>query len=159
MRWIIFSYLASPETKLGAINYLIWLDQVNGLLLGTSMIIRAVLNLTPFPLTDIFGSAFCEWIDFPGTFYIAGSAVWSTMTAIYRILFIKATDWIRRNNHEQNVLVLCLLTGFTLHLSMALWLTMFDPWSAFEKLCTHRSNEEIGILLEYQVSESNAHLL
>ena len=79
----------SPETKLGVINYLIWLDQINGFFLGASMLIQAVLILIPFPPVDIVGSTFCEWIDFPGTFYILGSAVWRAKTGIFRVLFIK----------------------------------------------------------------------
>ena len=141
----------SPETILGVINYLIWLDQINGFFLGASMLIQAVLILIPFPPVDIVGSTFCEWIDFPGTFYIVGSAVWSAMTGIFRVLFIKATDWIRRDKNEKKVLFFCLLVGSFLHFTLSLWRASFDSWSAYEKLCTHRSNEEINIMLAYQV--------
>ena len=32
LRFIILAYLAKPETNLGPINSLLWIDQVNGLL-------------------------------------------------------------------------------------------------------------------------------
>ena len=44
-RSIIFSYLRSPETKMGVINYLIWLDQVNGVFLGVALFNKAVRKL------------------------------------------------------------------------------------------------------------------
>ena len=137
---------------MGSINHLIWLDQVNGDFLAIAMTIKAVLNIIPFPLLDVFGAQFCEWIDLPGNIYISGSFLWSALTAIYRVLFIKATTWIRRKNNEKIVLVVCLTLGFTLQLPIALWLTKYDSWSSFEKLCTHYSNEKINIQLAYQVS-------
>ena len=155
MRYIIFSYLTSPETKLGSINYLIWLDQVNGVFLAIAMTIKAVLNIIPSPLLDIFGAQFCEWIDLPGNIYMTGSFLWSALTAIYRVLFIRATTWIRRKNNEKRVLVICLTLGFVLHILLALWMTKYDAWSGFEKLCTHYSNDEINIMLAYQVDKQN----
>ena len=119
------------------------------------MTIKAVLNIIPSPLLDIFGAQFCEWIDLPGNIYMTGFFLWSALTAIYRVLFIRATTWIRRKNNEKRVLVICLTLGFVLHIPLALWMTKYDAWSGFEKLCTHYSNDEINIMLAYQVDKQN----
>ena len=52
---------------MGVINYLIWLDQVNGVFLGVALFNKAVINLLPVPLGEVFGPKFCDWFDLPGT--------------------------------------------------------------------------------------------
>ena len=49
-RYIIFSYLRAPELKMGPINYLIWIDQVNGVFLGFTILYKAIAINLPFPL-------------------------------------------------------------------------------------------------------------
>ena len=51
-RYIIFSYLRAPELKMGPINYLIWIDQVNGVFLGFTILYKAIAINLPFPLRD-----------------------------------------------------------------------------------------------------------
>ena len=149
-RTIIFSYLRSPETKMGVINILIWLDQVNGIFLGLSLIAKAVLNIYPFPVNEVFGTRFCEWFDLPVCMYLVGSFLWSSITAMYRIMYIKGSKYFDVKKNEKKLLIICLTFGFSLHVPLSLWLTKFDYWSSFEKLCTHQSNEEIDIRLAYQ---------
>ena len=40
LRGSIISYLKSPESKLGSINRLIWIDQLNGMFLGTNAALK-----------------------------------------------------------------------------------------------------------------------
>ena len=87
-RKIIFDYLRAPETKMGAINYLIWLDQLNGILQGISILLKCIEISLPVPLSAFVGAEFCRWVDLPGSFYLTGSYVWSCFTAVYRILCI-----------------------------------------------------------------------
>jgi len=69
----IFKYLTSDEVKLGPINVLIWLDQLNGLLLGLSILLKVLMMNLDSPLSDWVGSGFCEWIDLPGSIYLVGN--------------------------------------------------------------------------------------
>ena len=80
---------------MGVINYLIWLDQVNGVFLGVALFNKSILNLLPFPLIGVLGSEFCDWIDLPGCIYLVGSFVWSSITAVYRVLYMKCFSWMK----------------------------------------------------------------
>jgi hypothetical protein len=84
LRKTIFDYLKSPETKLGPINYLIWLDQVNGLFLGVAISLRLIAMCTPTPLADIIGPVGCEWLGLPVCIYLCGGVAWSSFIGIYR---------------------------------------------------------------------------
>ena len=78
LRAVIINYLRSPDTN-GPVNYLIWIDQLNGILLGIVILVKILAINSPVPLSLIFGESFCEWVDLPG---------WS----FYRIL-IKIQGW------------------------------------------------------------------
>lgn len=81
---------------MGVINYLIWIDQVNGAFLGVALFNKSILNLIPYPLASVLGSEFCDWIDLPGCIYLVGSFLWSSITALYRVLYIKCFRWMKR---------------------------------------------------------------
>ena len=53
LRIVILSYLSSPETKLGSVNYLIWIDQINGFFLGYTIIARIMFIVSPYPASDL----------------------------------------------------------------------------------------------------------
>jgi hypothetical protein len=150
-RAIIFSYLLAPSTKTSPINYLIWIDQINGIFLGLNILAKILSIAAPVPLEEVFGSNFCEWIDLPGCFYISGSYIWSSFTAIYRILFLKAGHFVKNVVGEWNLLKILLILGFILQLIPTVLLTMFDFRSSSEKLCGHYSTEEKIILQMYKV--------
>jgi hypothetical protein len=84
LRAIIFAYLLSPESKLGPINILIWMDQINGLFLAVGIILRMIAINSPVPLSTIFGDEFCKWIGTPSCFYLCGAVAWSCFIALYR---------------------------------------------------------------------------
>ena len=84
LRSIIILYLLSPDTKLGPINSLIWMDQINGIFLAFAIALRMMAINSPIPLSQVFGDSFCEWIGLPGCIYICGAVVWSCFIAIYR---------------------------------------------------------------------------
>ena len=85
MRKHFFGYLRYPETKLGAINLLIWMDQLNGLCLALSIVLRCIAICTPIPLVDIIGSTCCELIAVPVSIYLCGACVWSAFIGFYRL--------------------------------------------------------------------------
>ena len=52
--------------KVGLINYLIWIDQLNGFFSFVSISAKIVAFIFPFSIEQLFGSTFCLWIDFSG---------------------------------------------------------------------------------------------
>ena len=84
LRTVIFAYLLAPETRMGPINSLIWMDQFTGSIGGLSIMLRIILILLPVPINDILDGDYCSWMDMPGRFYVVGSITWSSFIAIYR---------------------------------------------------------------------------
>lgn len=84
LRVIILSFLLCPESKLGPINVLIWMDQINGLFLAIGTALRMMAINSPVPLSEIFGNQFCKWIGLPGCIHLCGSIFWSCLIAFYR---------------------------------------------------------------------------
>ena len=80
-RLIIFSYLRSPENALGPINYLIWVDEVNGLIYSFVVVVRIALIHSAVPLNTIFGNNFGHIVGFIGCCYKAGSSMWGFLIA------------------------------------------------------------------------------
>ena len=54
-RGIIFSFFRAPSTKMGPINYLIWVDQTNGISLELNILGKILLIAIPF--------RFSQWCD------------------------------------------------------------------------------------------------
>ena len=151
LRWVIFSYLRAPDTKMGPINNLIWIDQVNGIFLGIALFGKIIFILTPMPFSELLGSDFCDWSDLPGCIYLAGSFIWSSFTAIYRVMYVKSQNWIRNVVGEKRLLTIFITIAFSCHISISLWLAKYDYRSSADKMCYHRSNEEMLIFQTYQV--------
>lgn len=154
LRTIIFNYLRSPDSK-GPVNYLIWVDQVNGFLLGLVIIIKIVLILSPVPLSSIFNETFCEWIDLPGCVYIVGATVWTSFIAFFRIIFIKGQNWLKFRVGEKRLLRTLLVVGTIFHLGGGLLLAALDDNSVVGKMCLHYSTQEVEILHSHQVISFN----
>ena len=66
LRVIIIGYLVAPSTKIGPINLLIWVDQLNGIFLAFNIVGRIFAFVLPFPLTVLTGDDFCQWSPLPG---------------------------------------------------------------------------------------------
>ena len=92
-RGIIFSYLTQPDTKQYPINFLLLLDQCNGMFFGLTLIFEISTLYLEYPLRDVLGDNFCKWIRFPVTSYAYGCLIWGCFIALYRILYIKANNW------------------------------------------------------------------
>jgi hypothetical protein len=136
---------------MGPINQLIWIDQANGILLGIALFGKMIFILTPLPFDEIFGSQFCDWSDLPGCTYLVGSFIWSSLIAIYRVIYIKAQNWIKNVVGEKRLLRIFMGIAFSFYIPASLWLAMYDYRSSSEIMCYRRSNEETLILLTYQV--------
>ena len=130
---------------MGAINYLIWLDQLNGILQGISILLKCIEISLPVPLSAFVGAEFCRWVDLPGSFYLTGSYVWSCFTAVYRILcifnlvgegmLIKVNLWfLEWQPFHSHVMVFCTSRGIYLGFSQCqLWgrLVFLSPISNY----------------------------
>ena len=88
-RAVIFQYLAAEDSK-KPINLLIFMDQLNGSLLGVGLVVRLVTLLYPYPLARVLGSDFCYWVSLPGGIYSSGKTCWSCVIALLRVIHIKA---------------------------------------------------------------------
>jgi hypothetical protein len=84
LRALIFSYLLCPESKMGPIYSLIWMDQMTGIFLAVGIMLRLIAINSPVPLSSIFGTEFCKWIGLPSIFYVCGEIIWNCLIAVYR---------------------------------------------------------------------------
>ena len=101
----------SPETKLGPINYLIVMDQINGLFLAVSIVMRITFIASPMPMSSVAGHYFCNVANLAGAVYIGGSYIWSSYIALFRVLFIKAKDLFGVDLEVNSFLLGMLTTG------------------------------------------------
>ena len=151
LRMIIISYLNAPETNLGPINYLVWIDQVNGGFLAYSILIRIIILISPVPLHSIFGAKFCLWNDFASAVYISGSFTWNFCIAVFRVLFIRSQNWLKNAIGVKNLLNVFILVGLLEVLTFSIVYVVHDQDGSLKKTCSHLSNQDLEILNSYQV--------
>jgi len=151
LRKIIISYILAPETKLGPINYLIMMDQLNGLMLGYIVMTRIVFIMSPVSVGSILSESFCKWNTFPGSAYIAGSCTWSFCIAVFRIVFVKGQHFLQTKMSSSMLLKGMICFGVLQCSSFSLLLVMLDDEVPVKQLCTHQSTLDIEIMTAYQV--------
>ena len=105
LRVIIISYINSPESNLGPINYLIWVDQINSCILSLSILGRILYMVLPFPLTEVAPLEVCQFFTFVGLYHMGGTYMWGTCIAVFRVLFVTAQSCLKK-------------TGYFFHCSM-----------------------------------------
>ncbi len=153
LRRMIFKYLGSPDAKLNHINSLIWIDQLCGLVSGTlNLIYGSSTLILPMSLRSILGSQFCNWIPFGPCINLTGSIIWSTIIAVYRILYIKAQQWVKYKVGEELLLKIMIFLGVFLQLALSVVIFYFDDESLVGKLCNHFSSDDLEIFQKYRVS-------
>ena len=151
LRLKIISYIKSPETKLGPINYLIVLDQINGLFLAGSIVMRITFLISPEPMSKVVGDYFCNVANTFGAVYIAGSYLWSCCIALFRVLFVKAQDCLKEKFGVKNLLIVMIFFGVAQIFPFSILLLLFDNENSTFKLCSHISNTDLEILDAYKV--------
>jgi hypothetical protein len=151
MRVAIISYINSPESTLGAINYLIWIDEINGALLGISIVVRIVFILYPYPISSQLGSYFCGVTEFIATAYIMGMTTWGCYIALFRVLFIKVHAWLKNCIGVGNFLWLLLTVGVLQNIVITALALYADDESIVKRFCNHLSIKDLEILDDYQV--------
>ena len=152
LRAIIIQYIRAPETKLGPINYLICLDQLDGLFLAILILIRILFILSPVPVSQIFGSNFCYLTEFIGGLVLGGTVYWSCCIAVFRVIFVKAQNWLQNKIGVKNLLTFMVGFGVCQLLVFGYLLVQFDDESSLRKSCFHQSNFNSQILIDAQVS-------
>ena len=152
LRKVIISYIKSPETKLGPINYLILVDQINGLFLATSIIMRTVFIISPVPMSTVFGNNVCNLANFVGAVYIGSACIWSCYISLFRVLFINAQNWLKNKIGVNRLLYILLVTGYAQILTFATLFLLFDTENSTMKMCSHLSDADLKIIDAYQVN-------
>ena len=152
LRKIIIDYIISPESKLGPINYLIWVDQINSIFLGINVLFRIILFLSPIPISTLIGSEICNFTEFIFLIFLAGSYAWSCYIALFRVLFIKAQKWLTDSIGIKNLLWIMLIAGTAQILFFANIILYIDEDSFLKKICYHLSLNDVIIMQDYQVN-------
>ena len=151
LRKVIISFINSPEARLGPINYLIWIDQLNGILLAFVIIMRIVFILSPISGNILLGPFACTLTEFVAAVYLGGSCYWNFSIAVFRVLFIKAQTWLTQIIGIKTLLMAMLVLGFVLILTFASLLIAYDSVSSVRKMCFHHYVADLEIVEAYQV--------
>ena len=154
LRLIIFSYLRSPESNLGPINYLIWLDEVNGLLNSFVIVVRIVMIHSTLPLDAVFGQYFGRTVGFLSCCYSGGRCIWSFYIALYRIMFIFAQNWLTKTVGIKRFLKTLVSLGMVQVLILSFIFNEFDLQGSILKSSSHLSTPDMEILISMQVKYS-----
>jgi hypothetical protein len=99
LRVIIISYIHSPESNLGPINYLIWVDQINSCILSLTILTRIVYMILPFPLSSVVPLDVCQFFTFVGLYHMGGTYMWGTCIAVFRVLFVTAQSYLKQTGN------------------------------------------------------------
>ena len=157
LRKVIISYIKSPEAKLGPINYLILVDQINGIPPAFVIIMRIVFILSPISGFDLLGPFACALTEFVAAVYLGAALYWNCSIAVFRVLFIKAQKWLNKTVGIKTMLVTMLLFGFVLIFTFALLTVTYDKTSSIKKMCFHLSEADMEIMEAYKVILSRRH--
>ena len=102
LRGVVLNFFRLPGKKLSPISLLLWIEQVIGLLFLFNISFGIVTVNLPYPARVTMGEGFCHNIRLPSNIYLTGSIVRSCMTAIYRVLFIRAQGGYSQKPIKQN---------------------------------------------------------
>jgi hypothetical protein len=152
LKKIIAQYLRSPDTKMNPINSLIWMDQLNSICFGTfNLTFGAFAFLLHSPIRDVLGESFCDWIPLLGCLSNIGSVIWSCLLAVYRIVYIKAQNWVNYKAKQKRLLIIFLAFGLILQFSTSCFVFVMDDETVMAKICSHHTEEDIEIMRNYKV--------
>jgi hypothetical protein len=150
-RLIIFSYLRSPENSSGPINYLIWVDEVNGLIYSVVVVVRIALIHSAVPLNTIFGNNFGRIVGFISCCYNGAGCIWSFLIALYRIIFIMAQNWCFKTIGAKTFVKALVWFGALQAVLLSYFFNEFDTKGSIPKSSFHLSTSDMDILISYEV--------
>ena len=151
LRIIILQYIQSPDTNLGPINILIWIDQINGTLLAASIISRILSLILPFSVSSLLGEQFCKFLFYLSGLYTGGCFAWGCGIAVFRVLFVKAQTWLKNAIGVKNMLYLIVIAGFAILFGFNSVLFQYDKGPSY-RICLGFSKESSSIMLDYMVN-------
>jgi hypothetical protein len=154
LRGFIFAYLTQPDAKQYPINFLLLLDQTNGMIFALVLIFEISAIYLEYPLRDVLGDNFCKWIRFPVTAYSYGCLIWGCFIALYRMMYIKANNWFIYKVGEYRMLFVLTTVGLILKLSISFFMAEFDNDSSISKHCTFWTKTDLDLIQEFKVSLS-----
>ncbi len=150
LRIIIFQFMKSPDSYLGPINYLIWVDQINGIALALTILSRILSLILLFSTSSMFGQTFCNSILYFSGHYIIGSYTWGCFIALFRVFFVSGQTWFKKTIGIRNMLHFMLVFGSLMVIILSIMLYLSDSTSTY-RMCTHISTESSTIVAEYMV--------
>lgn len=148
LRFLMIRYLMSPECK-GAINVLIWADQLNGIFLALGILLKLVTLISPVPLATLLGDGFCDLAGLAICLYAAGAGSWSCAIALYRVVTLKCSAFI----NEKTLIKVLFLASLAINFGFGPYLALNGEISLHGKLCFHYSDTYNEILEVYRVSK------
>jgi hypothetical protein len=83
--------------------------------------------------------------------YLSGATVWSCLIAVYRILYIRAQNWVQSHFGDKTFLSILLVCGLAISFVLSCLLAFFDHEGVNIKLCTQLTTEGIDILQTLKV--------
>ena len=151
LRFVILSYLSSPESNIGPINNLIWIDQLCGLGYSVVLLVRIMTLLSTVPLDSIFGPSFGYSINLLSCVYNAATCIWSLFIAVYRVLFILVQKPVSKIIGFDIILNILLLYGSVETVVIGSIYNHIDDKGSIIKSSAHLSNSDLAIINDYRV--------
>jgi len=149
-RLITIKYLLSPSTKANAINRLIWIEQIVGMLIPVNVTFWIFSLLSPQPIGKVYGKSICIIFSALGNFRVAGSTIWSCSIAVYRMLCIRAQGLMKRKSRERIVFACLISFGSIFQILFPIFLMKSDN-GAPTRLCFNTTTYEHESIFAYQV--------
>ena len=133
-------------------NILQYWYQLSGIIFGTfNLSFASTVLILKVSLKSLFGSSFCNVVPLAGCINLTGYIIWSSLVAIYRILYIKAQNWVKYRVGERRLLRYFIVLGLLLQTVLSIVIYYFDDESLVSKACNHFSAEDVEILQQYHV--------
>ena len=150
-RFLILTYMLSPEVKMNPPNLLFGLDQINGIFLALIIIFRIIFNLLPEPLSDLADPRICAFAELMSGSYISSTIVWRCYTAVLKLVYLKAQNWLQNTIGVNNLLLALVIVGLGKIALFSSVMIYSENDSYIKRSCYHRNATDLEILYGFQV--------
>ena len=151
LRLIIFSFLRSPESNLGPINYLIWVDEANGVINAVVIVVRIAMIHSTHPLNAVFGHKFGQTVGLLSCIYNSGCCFWGFYISFYRVMYITNQNWLIKTVGAKRLLKILVCFGTAQVIILSFFYNEFDAKGSIIKSSDHTSTTDIDIFSSYEV--------
>ena len=101
--------------------------------------------------SHFLGFSFCNGLQLNISFYIVGSISWGSLTALHRVLYIQANNWVKHKVGEFRFLYCVMILGVVLTLVFGFFLAFSDDESLTLKMCNHHAEKFLAVSQSYKV--------